>query len=1227
MYDCMETFAPGPRRLYGAAGPGAGLLRRATGSSCFAGLEPFAWPQPASLQSVETQSTSSEEMVPSSPSPPPPPRVYKPCFVCNDKSSGYHYGVSSCEGCKGFFRRSIQKNMVYTCHRDKNCIINKVTRNRCQYCRLQKCFEVGMSKEAVRNDRNKKKKEVKEEGSPDSYELSPQLEELITKVSKAHQETFPSLCQLGKYTTNSSADHRVQLDLGLWDKFSELATKCIIKIVEFAKRVPGFTGLSIADQITLLKAACLDILMLRICTRYTPEQDTMTFSDGLTLNRTQMHNAGFGPLTDLVFAFAGQLLPLEMDDTETGLLSAICLICGDRMDLEEPEKVDKLQEPLLEALRLYTRRRRPSQPYMFPRMLMKITDLRGISTKGAERAITLKMEIPGPMPPLIQEMLENPEMFEDDSSQPGPHPKASSEDEAMVALSMVIWSLLALSRAERELDTKIPSLGEATEWGDPDLSLLGSCQPAPSCQQCILSHPSCAWCKQLNFTASGEAEERRCAGREELLARGCPLEELEEPRSRQEVLQDYPFSQGARGEGTVQLAPQRVRVMLRPGEPQRLQVRFLRAEGYPVDLYYLMDLSYSMKDDLEQVRQLGHDLLLRLQEVTHSVRIGFGSFVDKTVLPFVSTVPSKLRHPCPTRLEPCQPPFSFHHVLSLTTEAKVFEREVGLQNVSGNLDSPEGGFDAILQAAVCQEQIGWRNVSRLLVFTSDDTFHTAGDGKLGGIFRPSDGRCHLDSNGLYSRSPEFDYPSVGQVAQALSAANIQPIFAVTSATLPVYQELSKLIPKSTVGELSENSSNVLQLIMDAYNSLSSTVTLQHVSPLPGVHISYESQCGGPKKREGETGDRGQCNHVRINQTVNFWVTLQAAHCFTEPQLLRFRALGFSEELTVELHTLCDCNCSDTQPQAAHCSDGQGHLQCGVCSCAPGRRGRLCECSEAELSSPDLESGCRAPNGTGPLCSGKGRCQCGRCSCSGQSSGRLCECDDASCERHEGILCGGFGRCQCGVCHCHANRTGRACECSGSVDSCVSSEGGLCSGHGHCKCNRCQCLDGYYGALCDQCPGCKTPCERHRDCAECGAFGTGPLTTNCSMACAHANVTLALAPILDDGWCKERTLDNQLFFFLVEEAGGRVVLRVRPQEKGADHTQAIVLGCVGGIVAVGLVLVLAYRISVEIYDRREYSRFEKEQQQLNWNQDNNPLYKSAITTTINPRFQGRESPLL
>ncbi|XP_068092274.1 retinoic acid receptor beta isoform X5 [Hyperolius riggenbachi] len=380
-------------------------------------------PSPAT---IETQSTSSEELVPSPPSPPPPPRVYKPCFVCQDKSSGYHYGVSACEGCKGFFRRSIQKNMVYTCHREKNCVINKVTRNRCQYCRLQRCFEVGMSKESVRNDRNKKKKEPSKQECTENYEMTAELDDLTEKIRKAHQETFPSLCQLGKYTTNSSADHRVRLDLGLWDKFSELATKCIIKIVEFAKRLPGFTSLTIADQITLLKAACLDILILRICTRYTPEQDTMTFSDGLTLNRTQMHNAGFGPLTDLVFTFANQLLPLDMDDTETGLLSAICLICEDRQDLEEPAKVDKLQEPLLEALKIYIRKRRPNKPHMFPKILMKITDLRSISAKGAERVITLKLEIPGSMPPLIQEMLENSEGHEAGASSPSESPPEHS---------------------------------------------------------------------------------------------------------------------------------------------------------------------------------------------------------------------------------------------------------------------------------------------------------------------------------------------------------------------------------------------------------------------------------------------------------------------------------------------------------------------------------------------------------------------------------------------------------------------------------------------------------------------------------------------------------------------------------------------------------------------------------------------------------------------------------
>ncbi|XP_067397363.1 retinoic acid receptor alpha isoform X2 [Emydura macquarii macquarii] len=203
MYESLDVAGSGPGPFLGTDFDSRSRACSLQDNGIGAALRGQAWG--SSSRSIETQSSSSEEIVPSPPSPPPLPRIYKPCFVCQDKSSGYHYGVSACEGCKGFFRRSIQKNMVYTCHRDKSCLINKVTRNRCQFCRLQKCFEVGMSKESVRNDRNKKKKEAPKQECAESYLLTPEVEDLIEKVRKAHQETFPALCQLGKYTTLGAA--------------------------------------------------------------------------------------------------------------------------------------------------------------------------------------------------------------------------------------------------------------------------------------------------------------------------------------------------------------------------------------------------------------------------------------------------------------------------------------------------------------------------------------------------------------------------------------------------------------------------------------------------------------------------------------------------------------------------------------------------------------------------------------------------------------------------------------------------------------------------------------------------------------------------------------------------------------------------------------------------------------------------------------------------------------
>ena len=190
------------------------------------------------------------------------------------------------------------------------------------------------------------------------------------------------------------------------------------------------------------------------------------------------------------------------------------------------------------------------------------------------------------------------------------------------------------------------------------------------------------------------------------------------------------------------------------GQAAAFNVTFRRAKGYPIDLYYLMDLSYSMVDDLINVKKLGGDLLRALNDITESGRIGeaatpfspeppspgprhlctsaprgqdvrplptcraflprsgkrlmaphcppgFGSFVDKTVLPFVNTHPEKLRNPCPNKEKECQPPFAFRHVLKLTDNSKQFETEVGKQLISGNLDAPEGGLDAMMQVAAC----------------------------------------------------------------------------------------------------------------------------------------------------------------------------------------------------------------------------------------------------------------------------------------------------------------------------------------------------------------------------------------------------------------------------------------------------------------------------------------------------------------------------------------------
>uniref|UniRef100_G3P427 Nuclear receptor subfamily 1, group D, member 4a n=1 Tax=Gasterosteus aculeatus TaxID=69293 RepID=G3P427_GASAC len=113
------------------------------------------------------------------------------CKVCGDIASGFHYGVHACEGCKGFFRRSIQQNINYKmCVKNENCLIMRMNRNRCQHCRFKKCLSVGMSRDAVRFGRIPKREKQRLLDEMQSY-MNSLNESVAMESPPARVPVFP----------------------------------------------------------------------------------------------------------------------------------------------------------------------------------------------------------------------------------------------------------------------------------------------------------------------------------------------------------------------------------------------------------------------------------------------------------------------------------------------------------------------------------------------------------------------------------------------------------------------------------------------------------------------------------------------------------------------------------------------------------------------------------------------------------------------------------------------------------------------------------------------------------------------------------------------------------------------------------------------------------------------------------------------------------------------------
>ncbi|KAM4700522.1 nuclear receptor subfamily 4immunitygroup A member 1 isoform 1-T3 [Discoglossus pictus] len=325
------------------------------------------------------------------------------CAVCGDNASCQHYGVRTCEGCKGFFKRTVQKNAKYICLANKDCPVDKRRRNRCQFCRFQKCLAVGMVKEVVRTDSLKGRRgrlPSKPRPAQDSSPVS-----LINSLVRAHIDSIPSSTKLdySKFQDNVPIQIEKENSVDV-QQFYDLLSGSLEVIRKWAEKIQGFLELPKEDQDLLLESSFLELFILRLAYRSKPEEGKLIFCNGVVLHRMQCVR-GFGDWIDSIIEFSHSLQRMSIDVPSFSCLSALVLIT-DRHGLKEPKKVEELQNRIINCLKEHVPSSASEQnrSNCLSKLLGKLPELRTLCTQGLQRIFYLKLEDLVPPPPIVDKI-------------------------------------------------------------------------------------------------------------------------------------------------------------------------------------------------------------------------------------------------------------------------------------------------------------------------------------------------------------------------------------------------------------------------------------------------------------------------------------------------------------------------------------------------------------------------------------------------------------------------------------------------------------------------------------------------------------------------------------------------------------------------------------------------------------------------------------------------------